>query len=357
MMDRKFFPFPKIGQFRSAVKAVMSKSRFNGLDEQTGEPIYNNDPLPTLQYEGSVKLHGTNASIVRSANDEFSDEDGQLTYTYTPQSRSQKLNFPHSDNAGFAMWCNQKQDAIAELFKPISKILPIAIYGEWCGGNIQKGVGINGLDKMFVIFAAKILSENEEDGDIWIDLDFIKEWITSQNSNGIYYIKQFMSFNITIDFNDPQRKQNDMIEVTETVEAMCPVAKAFGVEGIGEGVVWKCVTKGYESSKFWFKVKGVKHSVSKVKKMASVDVEKLDSISAFVDANVTEARLEQAWDTTGARSRKQTGDFLRWIVNDIYSEEYDTMAANGLSGKDVNAEISKKARVWFFSKLDDEVGL
>ena len=27
-----------------------------------------------------------------------------------------------------------------------------AIYGEWCGGNIQKGVAINGLNKMFVIF-------------------------------------------------------------------------------------------------------------------------------------------------------------------------------------------------------------
>ena len=41
------------------------------------------------------------------------------------------------------------------------------------------------------------------------------------------------------------------------------------------------------------KVKGEKHSSSKVKKLASVDVEKLNSIKDFVDYAVTESRLEQ----------------------------------------------------------------
>jgi hypothetical protein len=49
------------------------------------------------------------------------------------------------------------------LFKQIdSKIMEtfthttITIYGEWCGGNIQKGVGITNLEKSFFIFGVKI---------------------------------------------------------------------------------------------------------------------------------------------------------------------------------------------------------
>ena len=42
------------------------------------------------------------------------------------------------------------------------------------------------------------------------------------------------------------------------------------------------------------------------------------------------------------------GDFIRWIVNDIISEEIDTMSSNGLEPKDVNKYISNKSREMFF---------
>ena len=42
------------------------------------------------------------------------------------------------------------------------------------------------------------------------------------------------------------------------------------------------------------------------------------------------------------------GDFLRWVVVDINSEEMDTMVENDLIPKDVNKYISVKAREMFF---------
>jgi hypothetical protein len=40
-----------------------------------------------------------------------------------------------------------------------------------------------------------------------------------------------------IDFNMPQLVQNQLSEITIAVEEECPVAKAFGFSGIGEGIV------------------------------------------------------------------------------------------------------------------------
>ena len=50
-----------------------------------------------------------------------------------------------------------------------------------------------------------------------------------------------------------------MIEITEAVENECPVGKHFGVSGVGEGVVWTCVSEGWNDSGTWFKVKGEAH--------------------------------------------------------------------------------------------------
>ena len=143
-------------------------------------------------------------------------------------------------------------------------------------------------------------------------------------------------------------------ELTLLVGDECPVAKSFGGDGIGEGIVWKCVTPGYESSDFWFKTKDPRHSASKVKTLAPVDIEKLASVTAFVEATVTTNRLEQAWaEVEHGSDRKGTGDFIRWVIKDILSEEADTMAFNNLGAKDIGGSISKVAKNYFFAKLDE----
>jgi len=213
--------FPSIGQFRNVIKEV----RF----------FHKNETLPTLKFRGTVKLHGTNAAVARVSGEQWF------------QSRSNIIKAEGPDNAGFAFWA----DGIDwnQFFNQIPAN-ECVIFGEWCGGNIQSGVAINGLPKMFVIF--KILADG-----VWLNMDQYS-FIQRPDLN-IYNINNFPMWEIDIDFNVPAPAQNKLNEITEAVENECPVGKAFGKIGIGEGVVWTCVTPGYNSPSLVFKVKGERH--------------------------------------------------------------------------------------------------
>jgi hypothetical protein len=147
----------------------------------------------------------------------------------------------------------------------------------------------------------------------------------------------------------PQLVQNQLSDMTIEVEDECPVAKAFGFSGVGEGIVWTCEFKGVVHR---FKVKGEKHSSSKVKTLANVDVEKIESIQKFVDYAVTQSRFKQALENVFPNDEpidtKKLGDVIRWVVNDIIKEEMDTMVENNLEPKEVNKYISTKVRDMFF---------
>lgn len=246
--------FPSIEQFRHVIHHVKTHAQYAGKDEN-GDAIYDQSkPIPTLKFRGTIKLHGANAGIVYDClNDE-------ITY----QSRERELSLT-SDNAGFMLAQKQNEELWRGYFKSIIeddtnseefKIEKIAIFGEWCGSGIQKGVAINQLPKMFVIFAAKI---------IWAD--GFTAWSRYEDSTtddvgipNVYDINDFPTFEIEVDFNHPELAQNKMIEITEEVEKECPVGKAFGISGIGEGVVWTCVSDGWNDSGTWFKVKGEAHA-------------------------------------------------------------------------------------------------
>lgn len=318
--------FSSIEQFRNVIKAVKLKHDYKGKDED-GNPIYNHtENYPILKFTGTVKLHGTNAGIVKYS-------DGRLEF----QSRERVLTLDY-DNAGFMQ--QMRTVDLSFLFSNFKFSDYCAVYGEWCGGNIQAGVAINGLPKMFVIFAIKV-------DDIWVDLpEFIRD-----NENGIYNILQFPTYDIDIDFNNPELSQNKMIEMTAAVEDCCPVGKFFGSDGVGEGIVFGCV--GDYSLRF--KSKGEKHSVSKVKKLNPIDTEAINSIKEFVESVVTENRLEQGityFNENGIEvDSKNTGQFLGWVVKDVLKEESDTMTNNGLNEKSVKVAIANKARTWFLNKI------
>lgn len=99
-------------------------------------------------------------------------------------------------------------------------------------------------------------------------------------------------------------------------------------------------------------VKGEKHSSSKVKTLASVDVEKLEGIQKFVEYAVTESRFKQSLENVFPNDEpidvKKMGEVIRWVVNDITKEEMDTMVANNIEPKDVNKYVSTKVREMFF---------
>jgi hypothetical protein len=334
----KMIKFPSIEQFRSVIRHVKIQSAFVGFDND-GEPIYDyNRPVPTIHFHGTVKLHGTNAAVCQ--------KDGERWY----QSRERILT-PFNDNMGFAFWANNNSDKFDYIFDQFSVFDTVSVFGEWCGQGIQKGVGISQVPKMFVIFAIRI-------NDSWVDSWTLNDIVFGSN---IPNIELFQTFDIDIDFNHPELAQNELIAITEQVEAQCPVAHSFGVDGIGEGVVWICNDDGgwyQKDSGMWFKVKGEKHSVSNVKTLAAVDVEKVNSVQECVEKICTENRMRQGLDKIREggldTSIEKMGPFLKWLASDCIMEEMDTISESGLEPKDVGKAISNKGRLWFLNILKTE---
>jgi hypothetical protein len=115
----------------------------------------------------------------------------------------------------------------------------IAIFGEWCGTGIQKGVAIAQLPKMFVIFAVKAI--DAEGNGTWLDISEDEQCLFCCGDDGndlsIQSIYDFPTYEVDIDFNYPELSQNKMIEITEAVEAECPVGKYF-FNSMNGATVW-----------------------------------------------------------------------------------------------------------------------
>lgn len=304
--------FPSIEQYRNVVRLVRERAQHDGL------------PLPRLTFYGSVKLHGTNAGIG------FTEAGEMWT-----QSRSQILT-PEADHMGFAKWVRDNADTIPRLVSSV-------IFGEWCGGNIQKGVALGKLPKMFVPFAVVT------NGRWWTP----GEMKTFFFHSGLRCIYDFQNWAKVIDFNRPEESQNELGELTQAVEAECPVGRELGASGVGEGIVWWAEPReDFNTQGLVFKVKGEKHSETKVKTLAPVDVEKIENIRTLVDTVVTQHRLEKKLSEFGEADIKRTGDFLKLVTGDVMKEEADTIAASGLPQTDVMRGVTMKARQFFVEAVN-----
>lgn len=344
--------YPSIGQFRQVVKTIKDSAYYVGKDDE-GNPLFDySRKVPTLKFTGTTKIHGTNAGIqIHFYND-----------TFQVQSRTNIIT-PDSDNAGFASYVYYHEESYRTLFQEIKDELVdtldhypeyygAVIFGEWCGGNIQKGVGITGLPKMFVVFGIKLLSKNE-DSNVWLKDQFVKDVIVNNPELNLYNIFTFGEYSIEIDFNEPEQSQQALIDYTIAVEKECPVAKYFGIlNGTGEGVVW---TYTMNELKHRFKCKGALHSSSKVKVLVPIDIEKVNSINELVENIVTENRLLQGLDYFRENhiefDIKNTGQFIKWISTDCIKEELDLIMGSGFEVKEVMTPISKKAKAWFFDHI------
>lgn len=347
---KKMIKFPSIEQFRTVVTNVNRHFNFVGLDE-TGEAIYDaTKPKPTLKFKGSVKLHGTNAAV--SYN-----EDGGLWV----QSRENIITV-EKDNAGFAFFVESNKGIFQDLINEVlfmnnldAKTNTVTIYGEWCGGNIQKGVGITNLPKSFFIFGVKIspIVADEEEAKsnpaYWVSYDYLKS-----PEDKIYNILDYQTYEIDIDFNTPQLVQNKLSELTLAVEEECPVAKSFGFSGIGEGIVWVTELNGVV---YRFKVKGEKHAgKSKVKTLSKVDDEKIKKTLEIAEKVTPTWRLAQMLETAcdfmngGTLDRSKLGEYIKLVMADVIKEDMDLLVEAGLEPKDIGKYVSEIARRYFFDQ-------
>lgn len=353
---KRHISFPSIEQFRNIIANVNREYNFVGLDEQ-GEAIYDLDrPKPVLTFKGTVKLHGTNLGVCYN-----------LKEGIWVQSRESIITL-EKDNAGATFFVEANRQFFIDLVALVVlnnnldiEENTVSIYGEWVGKGIQKGVAISGIDKAIFIFGAKITPHPKDADDkvvaYWVDSSYLRD-----STHRIYNIEDYKTYIVDIDFNAPQLAQNKIIEMTIEVENECPVSKEFGVEGIGEGIVFSHTTP--DGKVYRFKSKGEKHSnASKVKTLKPVDDEKINKVIEIANRVCISWRLEQALDKTfdlingGSLDIKRLGEFIKNVIADVLKEELDIIVEAGLEPKDLNSKISDISRNYFFAKQNEEVGL
>ena len=97
----KLAKMSSINQYRNIIKPLINSSQFIGLDDD-GEALYDRLlPKPVVNFFGTVKLHGTNASV-------GCDHEGNIW----AQSKSNIIT-PLKDNYGFAQFVESKKDELA----------------------------------------------------------------------------------------------------------------------------------------------------------------------------------------------------------------------------------------------------
>lgn len=254
---REIIKFGSIGQFRNFIKTM----QYLGWRK--------------INLIGTVKIHGTNSSVGLDL------KDNSLFY----QSRNRVLSLD-DDNYDFAKYIEDNKVEFLKIFDEIKNKINtekydlIIIYGELAGKGIQNKVAVSQIDRFFAPFS--VVGVNKD------TVDQLDVKLSVNESIRFYPVETFGVYNVQLDLDNVHLAQQEVKDLTINVENECPVGKYFGVSGTGEGIVFTDETKQYS-----FKSKGEKHSVSKVKVIANVDIEKINKIKDFVDYSVTENRLNQ----------------------------------------------------------------
>jgi len=341
---KKLCKFSDIGQFREIYSTIKHRAQYIGNDEN-GNCIYDATiPLPIINVTGTIKIDGSNGGISTNENGEI-----------WAQSKDRILTLKE-DNYNFAFVFESKKEIFKELLNRIDfkGFDYITIFGEFAGKGIQSGMAVCQLPRMFVIYDIKRSYEDNSKGDnVYASNEEIKTLRSPENL--IYNIYDFPTFEVEIDFNDPQAAMDKLTEITTRVGIKCPFGEAMGVEGRGEGCVYTFFNETGE--KLRFKVKAEKSKISKTKELVAIDVERMNSIHEFIEYSVTENRLNQGVEQTfggnGILDITRMGCFLQWLAGDIIKEEMDVLIENNLEPKAVTGAISKKGRDWLLAKINN----
>lgn len=319
---REIVKFESIGQFRNFIKTM----QYLGLRKSN--------------LIGTVKIHGTNSSVGLDLKDN----------SLFCQSRNRVLSLD-DDNYDFVKYVEDNKSEFLKIFDGIKNKIntenydSIIIYGELAGKGIQNKVAVSQVDRFFAPFSVRGVNKDT--------IDILDVKLEINESIRFYPIETFGVYNVELDLDNVHLAQQEIKDITIAIENECPVGKYFGISGIGEGVVFTDETKNYS-----FKSKGEKHSVSKVKTIANVDVEKIKKIQDFIEYSVTENRLNQGIEYLKEMNKEvdisSIGDFLRWLANDVLKEEQDVITENGLDNdlKVIMKSVSNKGRKWFMDKIN-----
>ncbi|ESZ92349.1 hypothetical protein SBOR_7259 [Sclerotinia borealis F-4128] len=205
--------------------------------------------VTSISLTGTVKLHGTHGDIlIRTDNTvQLQSRNGEVT---TALDSYRFLDFVQAAQTEIL---DLKERLHARFLKlnPRAKLLdehPLIIAGEWIGPKIQKDVAVSALpERYFVIISVSINGEWQPD-ELYSDIENESVCIVNISRGGF--------FHETILLKDPQPALAKMQALADAVEEECPFAKAFGIIGLGEGIVWKPAAPLCHEAKYWIKLKG-----------------------------------------------------------------------------------------------------
>jgi RNA ligase len=311
---------------------------------------------------GTVKLHGTNVSIIYTMSDRT-----------TPQFQSRnQIITPVKDNMGAAAFLSRAP--LRALIDEVMRIYgqedfaEVLIAGEWAGEGIQKGVALSSLPRFYAIFNIRI------DGH-WVDLRKYKAVHSPEHR--IYNIINFTTYSIEIDFQtDTSAMFAEMEKLTAQVAMRCPVGAeltedlsalvgALDISGskkkkpvavsTGEGIVWTLVPEPpFDTILYNFKTKAEQFlTASKVPKEPNVGRSgELTKAKDFADFALAERRYEQGVEYLqeigkDPKDMKNVGEFIRWMTTDVIKEEGWRMEEMGTNEQDVKKVVTDRARAWY----------
>ncbi|CAO2651869.1 Nn.00g001520.m01.CDS01 [Neocucurbitaria sp. VM-36] len=344
--------YPKITNHVSEI--VQNLQHLNRDPENPeGEVVLDQVPLV-----GTIKLHGTHADIVIYNDD-------RIVF----QSRNVTGLSAAKDNQGFATAMSKKSKTLLRLrdlylsrwtqLNPNATVdasRPVLIAGEWIGENVQKGVAIAQLSKRFVIISVNINGQWQNDTSF--------SGISLPNHD-IYNISRAGLFNATLYPQDIQRTLAEVEPLAEAVANRCPFAETFGVEGEGEGLVWKLAPHQYNSNPtLWFKTKGGRFKPTfarppkKIKSFDTVEEQRREAAS-LVQVWCSEQRLEQGWDVMREkgieRNLRGLSDFLKWVQHDVLVEEKGYIQQYKVDESGLKISIARIAKPWYLGRLQSGI--
>uniref|UniRef100_A0A6C0EJ04 RNA ligase domain-containing protein n=1 Tax=viral metagenome TaxID=1070528 RepID=A0A6C0EJ04_9ZZZZ len=301
------------------------------------EKICKEPLLPKLYAIGTVKLHGTNASILYN----------NTTNAINPQKKSGIISIDN-DNYGFAQFMHENIIGCMDLVEKIKSILSeevitlleyITIFGEWAGKGIQQKVAISELPRAFYMFGIHI--KQQGGNDYWLSPEMVSQL---KPCNPIYNLYNFKTYSIKIDLNRID-EANDLMKIQlDEVENEDPVAKSLGATGIGEGIVY--VVDNYKGQRFIWKVKGDKHArTGKIKPeyKTGTDTER----ESFLDSILPNWRLEQGiieiFGESKLIDRGLYGNYIKWINQDIIKEEMDRIEQSNYTLEELYKDINRRS--------------
>jgi hypothetical protein len=320
-------------------------------------------------FVGTVKLHGTNASIVFKNGEKAHPQIQARTWVVSRE----------RDNSGTHRLLSAAPlsilvDEILRIRNKGSNFSEIFIVGEMAGKGIQKDVAINHIQPFFAIFNLRI------DGK-WVD---IREYKTvALPKHRVFNLAQYKTFVVQIDFEkDTIAVEAEMERYTAEVDNKCPFSAVFvdaggkKLSGPGEGIVWTMVRpddanntdKGHsfdDTRLRNFKTKGERFSTVRAPRKPKTNAS--GPAAQFAVYALAERRFEQGIEfleqeqartgrkVKGVFDRNLVGAFVKWVTEDAIREERNKMERMGVSEKDARRELESTARQWYIAKCANYV--